>query len=95
MKKNIKSVEVKALPLINAIEMKSFDWISGQREFTHQPIGMIADQIEKLDSRLTIGGGYDSDGTPNYKVIDDHYLICYLTKAVQELSAELERMKAS
>lgn len=95
LKKNIKSVEVKALPLINAIEMKSFDWISGQREFTHQPIGMIADQIEKLDSRLTIGGGYDSDGTPNYKVIDDHYLICYLTKAVQELSAELERMKAS
>lgn len=95
LKDNIKPVEVKALPLINSIEMKSFDWIEGQRSFKHQPIGMIADQIERLDSRLVMGGGYDSDGTPNYKVIDDHYLICYLTKAVQELSAEIERMKAS
>ena len=98
LKRNIKPVEVNALPLINSIEIKSFDWIPGQRDYTHQPIGMIADQIEKLDSRLVIGGGYDPDGTPNYKVIDDHYLICYLTKAVQELSAkikELERMKAA
>lgn len=98
LKKNIKPVEIEALPLINAIQLKSFDWIPGQRDYKHQPIGMIADQIEKLDSRLVIGGGYDPDGTPNYKIIDDHYLICYLTKAVQELSAkikELERMKAA
>ena len=98
LKDNIKPVEVEALPLINRIELKAFDWIPGQRDYTHQPIGMIADQIEKLDSRLVIGGGYDPDGTPNYKIIDDHYLICYLTKAVQELSAkikELERMKAA
>lgn len=93
LKRNIKPVEVKALPLINSIEMKSFDWIPGQRDYTHQPIGMIADEIEKLDERLVIGGGYDPDGTPNYKVIDDHYMVCYLTKAIQELSAEIDRLK--
>jgi len=93
LKRNIKAAEVKALPLINSIEMKAFDWIPGQRDYKHQPIGMIADEIEKLDERLVIGGGYDPDGTPNYKVIDDHYLVCYLTKAVQELSEEINKLK--
>ena len=93
LKENIQPVEVDALPLLNAIEMKSFDWKPGERDYTHQPIGMIADQIEKLDERLTIGGGYDPDGTPNYKVIDDHYLVCYLTKGIQELTAENKELR--
>ena len=94
LKKNVADTEIaNALSVINQIEMRSFDWLPGWRDYDHQPIGMIADQIEKLDSRLVIGGGYDPDGEPNYKVIDDHYLICYLTKAVQELSAEIKALK--
>lgn len=94
LKKNVADTEIAdALSVINQIEMRSFDWIPGHRDYTHQPIGMIADQIEKLDSRLVIGGGYDPDGQPNYKVIDDHYLSCYLTKGVQELCDEIEKLK--
>lgn len=96
LKRNVADTEIAdALGIINQIEMKSFDWLPGWRDYTHQPIGMIADQIEKLDYRLVIGGGYDPDGEPNYKVIDDHYLICYLTKAVQELSAEIKTLKGA
>lgn len=86
LKKNVADTEIAdALSVINQIEMRSFDWLPGWRDYDHQPIGMIADQIEKLDYRLVIGGGNDPDGEPNYKVIDDHYLVCYLTKGIQEL----------
>lgn len=94
LKRNVADTEIAdALSVINQIEMRSFDWLPGWRDYDHQPIGMIADQIEKLDSRLVIGGGYDPDGEPNYKVIDDHYLSCYLTKGIQELCAEIENLK--
>lgn len=94
LKRNVADTEiVNALSVINQIEMRSFDWLPGWRDYTHQPIGMIADQIEKLDSRLVIGGGYDPDGEPNYKVIDDHYLSCYLTKGVQELCDKIEMLE--
>lgn len=93
LKENIKDAEVEGLPIINGIEMKSFDWKPGHRDYRHSPIGMIADQIEELDERLIMGGGYDPDGEPNYKAIDDHYLLCYLVKAVQELSAQIAKLK--
>lgn len=94
LKRNVADTEIAdALGIINQIEMRSFDWLPGWRDYTHQPIGMIADQIENLDNRLVIGGGYDPDGEPNYKVIDDHYLSCYLTKGIQELCAEIEQLK--
>lgn len=94
LKRNVENTEVEsALNVINQIEMKSFDWLPGWRDYTHQPIGMIADQIEKLDNRLVIGGGYDPNGEPNYKVIDDHYLACYLTKGVQELCDRIEMLE--
>lgn len=94
LKRNVADTEIaNALSVINQIKMRSFDWLPGWRDYTHQPIGMIADQIEKLDSRLVIGGGYDPDGQPNYKVIDDHYLACYLTKGVQELCDRIEMLE--
>jgi len=94
LKKNVADTEIaNALSVINQIEMRSFDWLPGWRDYDHQPIGMIADQIEKLDNRLVIGGGYDPDGEPNYKVIDDHYLACYLTKGVQELCDRIEMLE--
>ena len=97
LKTNISQCEAKGLPLINAIKMKSFDW-TDNHEYTHQPIGMIADEIEKLDPRLAIGGGSDQNGNMCIKQVDTFYLVGYLVKAVQELSAkikELERMKAA
>lgn len=94
LKENIKDSKVNALNLINQIEITAFDWKTNWKDYKYQPIGMIADQIEKLDYRLVIGGGNDPDGEPNYKVIDDHYLACYLTKGIQELYNKIEKLES-
>lgn len=94
MKENIKDADVNALSILNRIKMRQFDWNVPQ-EYQHQNIGMIADEIEQIDPHLASGGGYDEDGNMNVKSIDTFYLMGYLVKAVQELSAEIERMKAS
>lgn len=90
LKENVHDCEVDALEIINQIKMRSFDWKNGRG---HQDIGMVADEIESLDTRLTLGGGEDEDGNPIYKSVDTFYLVGYLVKAVQELSAEVERLR--
>lgn len=90
LKENIQDCEVNALDVVKAIKMRSFDWNNGRG---HQDIGMVADEIESLDARLTLGGGEDEDGNPIYKSVDTFYLVGYLVKAVQELSAEVERLR--
>lgn len=89
---NIKDTDVVALPLINSIQMHQFDW---KNDGGHQCIGMIADELEQLDSKLSIDGGYDERGRMNVKSVDTLYLMGYLVKAVQELSAEVEQLKKS
>lgn len=91
LKYNISSTEISALPIIKHINMRQFDWKLNNK---HQTIGFIADELEQLDSNFVVGGGYEPDGTMNVKCIDDFYLLGYLTKAIQELSAEVESLKA-
>ena len=83
LKTNIIDCTISALPLINAIRMREFDWVDGR----HQYIGMVADELEELDYRLAVGGGYGDNGEMNVKSVDTFYLIGYLIKAIQELSA--------
>ena len=90
LKENIQDCEMNALDVIKDIPMRQFDWNNGRG---HQGIGMVADEIESLDARLTLGGGVDEDGNPIYKSVDTFYLVGYLVKAVQELSAEVERLR--
>lgn len=92
LKENIKDTTVEAMPIINQIKVREFDWTDNRAE-KHQPIGMVADEIEKLDHRLAVGGGYEKDGSMNIKSVDTFYLVGYIVKAVQELSAEINRMK--
>ena len=92
LKDNIRDCDVDALSVIRQIRMRQFDWMDNRAE-KHQPIGMVADEIEKLDHRLAVGGGYEKDGSMNIKSVDTFYLVGYLVKAVQELSAEINRMK--
>ena len=91
LKKNVADTDVEALPIIEQIRMRQFDW---KADDTHQSIGMIADEIEKIDPKLTIGGGYDENGTMNVKTIDTFYLIGYLVKALQELSEKVKELEA-
>ena len=90
LKNHITDTFVTALPVINKMKIREFDWIDTKK---HQPIGFIADELEKLDKTLTIGGGYNKDGTMNVKSIDPLTLMAYAVKAIQELSAENKELK--
>ena len=94
LKTNITKSEVNALSLINAIPVRAFDWTDGRLN-KHQSIGMVADELEKMDSRLATGGGCDEDGNMIVKSVDTFYLVGYLVKAVQELSAEIKKLKGA
>lgn len=94
LKKNIEDTEVNGLELISKIRLRQFDWKEeGHEGSPHWNVGMIADELEGLDKNLVFGGGENEDGTMNVKGVDSFYLIGYLVKAVQELSAEVERLK--
>ena len=91
IKKNVGMTEVKsALDVLNQVVMHSFDWIDGNG---HQKIGFIADELEQIDSRLSLGGGYNKDGTMNVKSVNDFYLLGYVVKAIQELYTMIEEKK--
>ena len=92
LKENIEDTEVEALPIINRMKIREFDWTDG-RDDKHQIIGMVADELEKIDDRLAAGGGEDEEGNPIYKSVDTFYLTGYLTKAIQELSKENQELK--
>ena len=79
LKSHIKSTSQTALPLINSIQLRDFTWKGSGK---HQPIGFIADELEKLDPGLTYGGGETT------KCVDSFYLQGYEVKAIQELSEE-------
>lgn len=101
LKENIKDTTKNGLDIINQIKVRQFDWKDnndvGYNKGTHQDIGFIADELEKIDSRFIVNGsgGYNEDGTINPKCIDTFYLVGYLTKAVQELSEEINKLKES
>ena len=90
LKKNIEDTDISALDAINAIRMRQFDWLSTDE---HEAIGVIADELEKIDPAFTSGGGYNRDGSINIKTVNQTYLVNYLIKAVQELSAEVEELR--
>lgn len=92
LKKNIEDTEVNGLELISKIRLRQFDWKEeGHEGSPHWNVGMIADEIEKLDSNLVFGGGIYEDGSLNVKGVDNFYLMGYVIKAIQELKREIER----
>lgn len=90
MKENIEDCTISALPVINAIRMRQFDWI---QDGIHQNIGVVADELEKIDSNLAVGGGYAEDGNINVKSVNTFYLMGYMLKAIQELSQEVNHLR--
>ena len=92
LKEHIKPSTVDALNMIEQIKIREFDWKDGRAD-KHQKIGMVADEIEKLDPLLSVGGGTDENGGIVYKSVDTFYLVGYLVKAVQELSAKVKALE--
>lgn len=92
LKENISDCEIEsAIDVIDKIKVRSFDWKNN--EFAHQKIGFVADELEQIDKRFSIGGGIDSEGRMNIKCVDDFYMLGYVVKAIQELSVENRELK--
>ena len=95
LKTNIKDTEVDdAISFINKIHLHSFDW---KTDDTHQSIGFIADELEELDERLSVGGNsdkVDENGLPiDPKCVNTFYLQGYEVKAIQELSSKVDALE--
>ena len=71
--------------------MHKFDW---RDDNSHQPLGCIADELEKLDPMLTFGGGYEKDGSMNVKCINTLLLTEYNSKAIQELYTLVQKQES-
>lgn len=84
LKENVLDCEINALDAVCKMPVCSFDW---KETGVHQPLGLVADDIEKIDPLLVLGGGENEDGSMNVKQIDRLLLTEYAIKAIQELSA--------
>ena len=89
LKENVKLCKISALEIINRMRACDFDWKKGG----HEHIGFIADDLEKIDDKLTLGGGYDENGEMDIKQINSPYLLNYAIKAIQELSAKVDEQE--
>ena len=82
LKEDIKDSSVNALSKIMQMQIREFNW---KQTGVHQELGCVADELELIDPLLTVGGGYDDDGTMNIKSIDTLLLSEYAIKGIQEL----------
>lgn len=87
LKKNIEPNTKSGLALVNALDIKQFDWKESDR---HWDYGIIAQEVRELDPNLVIG----EEREDSYLGIDTLYLSNALVKAVQELTVEVEKLKA-
>ena len=89
LKENIEDSNANALETVNQMQVRQFDWKKGG----HQDIGFVADELEKIDRNLALGGGYDENGEMDVKQINSPYLLNYAIKAIQELSAKVDEQE--
>lgn len=92
LKENIENSETDALETVNRMKVRQFDWKERMGGW-HQNIGFVADELEKIDPNLALGGGYDENGEMDIKQINSPYLLNYAIKAIQELSAQVDEQE--
>ena len=90
LKKDIVDSQVDALEVINRVKLREFTW---KEDGVRQKIGVVVDELEELDPLLSVGGGEDENGEPIYKSVNNLLMISYLTKAVQQLSAQVDSLQ--
>lgn len=75
-----------ALPTLAELQVRSFDWKNGP----HHKFGFIAQEVVEVDPNAVAKGPTENDMWG----IDNSVLVPMLVKAIQELSAEVEALKA-
>lgn len=97
LKKNIESTTENALEIINKIQHYSFDW----KDENHKSIkvGYVAQQLEEIEELFVLKVDQTHISEENeceydYTLqVDETHIIPYITKAIQELSAQVEELK--
>ena len=89
-KTNIKPTKVKAVDLLNKIEMVEFNW---KKDNKFEKIGAIAQQVQSVEESLVVKDMDSKQSLCDYLRISYYDAIPYLIKAVQELSEENNKLK--
>ena len=89
-KTNIKPTKVKAVDLLNKIEMVEFNW---KKDNKFEKIGAIAQQVQSVEASLVVHDMDDKQTYNDYLRINYYDTIPYLIKAVQELSQQNKELK--
>lgn len=93
LKTNIEDAGDVGLEAINKIQHKSFDFIDGGY---HRNCGYIAQQIQDVIPYSTIAAPeHDEEGNKIGETLqlNDHEILVYATKAIQELSAKVDELE--
>ena len=90
LKTNVKPTKVKAVDLLNKIEIVEFNWIKDNK---FEKIGAIAQQVQSVDKDLVVHDMDDKQTYNDYLRINYYDTIPYLIKAIQELSQQNKELK--
>ena len=90
LKTNVKPTKVKAVDLLNKIEIVEFNW---KKDNKFEKIGAIAQQVQSVESSLVVHDMDDKQTYNDYLRINYYDTIPYLIKAVQELSQQNKELK--
>lgn len=97
LKKNIESTTENALEVINKIQHYSFDWIDENHKSIK--VGYVAQQLEEIEELFVLKVDQTHISEENeceydYTLqVDETHIIPYITKAIQELSTQVEELK--
>lgn len=84
LKENIDATPITALDTIDAMRFVQFDW---KKSKEHEDLGVIAQELQKVNPSMVVE---DEDGMLS---VNTSKFIMYSLKAIQELSAEVKRLK--
>ena len=90
LKTNVKPTKVKAVDLLNKIEIVEFNW---KKDNKFEKIGAIAQQVQSVDKDLVVRDMDDKQTYNDYLRINYYDTIPYLIKAVQELSQQNKELQ--
>lgn len=89
LKHGINDTKIKALDVFKKMSFKEFYW---NENGSFEPIGLIAQDVEKLDKNL-VGSFEDLETKEESKFIKNYALNIYTAKAIQELENEVSKLK--
>lgn len=89
LKENILPTRIKAMDIINKLDMVEFDFIENHK---HEEVGLIAQEVEKIIPQAI---SRNPDNEDDFLHIDYNTFVPYLIKAIQELNQKIERLETT